>query len=49
MPLAESPCSGELLSVLDRGRAWVRLTIEENSLSTMNGGLGWGIWNLEAR
>ena len=40
-PLAASPCSWELWRVLDRGRGLVKLAIEEISLSTVNGGVGW--------
>lgn len=49
-PLAPSPCSWELLRVLDRGRGLVKLAIEEISLSTVNGGVGWrNIGGLEVR
>ena len=44
MSLAESPCSGALLSILDRGRGWVRFTIEEISLSTVDGGWDGKCW-----
>lgn len=42
MPFAEFPPQWELLRVLDKGRGLVRLAIEEISLATRNGGVGWG-------
>lgn len=50
IPMAASPCSGELRRVLDKGGGLVKLAIEEISLSTVKGGVAWRkVGNLETR